>query len=108
MPAPVACCPSALTKQQREQSRALRSALATGILERTELPNGYAFELRPDDELFRTAAEWVTLERRCCPFLTFDLHWDANGLPLLSLTGPESTKAFLAAEMPELPVEPGA
>lgn len=104
---PIACRPGALTKEQRERSRQLRESLATATETTIELAAGYSFQLRPDDELFRKAAEWMTLERRCCPFLTFDLRWPPGDTvpPVLSVTGPEGTKSFLAAEMPELPVE---
>ena len=58
----------------------------------------------------RVVAEWLELERRCCPFLTFELRWAAgeDERARLTLTGPPGTKAFLAAELPALRVTPPA
>jgi len=46
----------------------------------------------------------LALERRCCPFLSFELHWKQgdDAAPWLRLTGPEGTKAFLEAAVPSL------
>jgi hypothetical protein len=105
---PIACRPAALTADERERSRILRNEIAAAASKTVELPNGYSFLLRGDPQVFRSAAEWITLERRCCPFLSFEIVWaqgDATA-PRLSLTGPAGTKGFLAAEMPELPSRP--
>lgn len=104
---PVACRPGALSKDDRERSRILRESVSKSITRKTELPSGYSFRLPADPGVFRRAAEWITLERRCCPFLTFDLRWGPGDdtPPSLAIMGPTGTKDFLAAEMPELPVE---
>lgn len=104
-PLPIACRPNALSKEERVRSQALRTELAAATTETSELPGGYSFRYRPDAALFQKAAEWIGLERRCCPFLSFELRWSEgdNVAPLLSVIGPEGTKEFLAAEMPELP-----
>ncbi len=104
---PIACRPHALSKDERARSQALRSELAAATAKTRELPAGYAFAYRADASLFQKAAEWIGLERRCCPFLTFELRWSQgdDAAPELLLTGPKGTKDFLAAEMPELPLE---
>lgn len=38
-----------------------------------ELQNGVSLTFPPDSILFRDVAEWISLERRCCPFLEFAL-----------------------------------
>lgn len=101
---PIACQPFALTAAERARSRDLRRALAAATREARSHGEGYAFRLRADPEVFRQAAEWITLERRCCPFLDFALRWPrAAPEPWLEVTGPAGTREFLAAEMPELP-----
>jgi hypothetical protein len=102
---PIACRPQALTKAEREHARALRTELAAATRRTTALANGYAFEYAADAILLQKAAEWISLERRCCPFLAFDLSWTQGeaSLPRLAITGPHGTKDFMAAEMPELP-----
>lgn len=104
---PIVCCPSALTDEERVRSRVLRAELAAATAETAAVQNGYAFQFSPDTAVFQKAAEWVSLERRCCPFLTFELVWSAGSTsrPCLKVTGPEGTSAFMAEEMPQLPVD---
>jgi hypothetical protein len=46
-------------------------------------------------------AEWMTMERLCCPFLTLQISASGNQPDwLLTLTGPEGTKPLLDAEFP--------
>lgn len=102
---PIACRPQALSKEERAQSQTLRTELASATMETKALPNGYAFRYCADAALFEKAAQWISLERRCCPFLSFELMWQEgdDAAPQLSITGPAGTKAFMAEEMPELP-----
>jgi len=44
-----------------------------------ELPNGYSFRLPNDIETIKGIAEWVNLERLCCPFFSFDLVSEREG-----------------------------
>jgi hypothetical protein len=83
-------------------ARARRQALAARLHAMTrevrERPNGYAFRY-PADALL-AAAEFVALERRCCPFFRFDLALEPDGGPLwLAVRGPAGAKAFLVAEL---------
>ncbi|HEY1533729.1 MAG TPA: hypothetical protein VGF76_06910 [Polyangiaceae bacterium] len=98
---PIVCRPSALTPNERKRSQALRRELASATQATLELAEGYAFLFRADVSLFQKVSEWISLERRCCPFLTFDLAWaPGDDIPSrLSVTGPVGTKAFMAAEM---------
>ena len=45
-----------------------------------ELPAGYEFALRAETSTILAAAEFISLERQCCPFLKFelDLHPDTS------------------------------
>jgi len=46
------------------------------------------------------AAEFISLEKLCCPFLAFRLDIDAEGGPVkLRLTGREGVKAFIREEI---------
>jgi hypothetical protein len=65
-----------------------------------ELSNGYAFELPNESDLLRLAAEFVTLERLCCPFFGFSIEIEREGGAVcLSLTGREGVKPFIMAEI---------
>jgi len=49
------------------------------------------------------AAEFISLERLCCPFLRFSLEVEPEGGPIwLRLTGREGVKAFIREEVGEL------
>lgn len=104
-PVPIVCRPDALSTEEKSRSQMLRTELSALIAETLETPDGYAFRYRAAPGVLEKAAAWITLERRCCPFLAFGLEWTAGEEvgPMLSIKGPHGTKAFLAAEMPELP-----
>jgi len=89
------CNVNALTSPERARSAALLSELRAAMAERTELDDGYAFRLR-DDASLAGVAEWIALERRCCPFFHFRLDVDGDAGPVwLRLTG-AGVKEFLA------------
>jgi hypothetical protein len=92
-----ACEMNALTKAERARHGELSHALLGAVVEKKELADGYGFRL-PADELTR-AAEWVSLERKCCPFFTFELEQARDGGPLwLRIKGTEGVKAFIKTE----------
>lgn len=65
-----------------------------------ELSNGYAVRFAYDAGLALELAEFMTLERRCCPFLTLAVELEASGGPMrLKLTGEDGVKPFLVAEL---------
>jgi hypothetical protein len=90
----------ALTPSDRERHAALTEELKSGARWIQELPCGYAFRFPDDRSLTRRVIEWVALERRCCPFLEFEILLGEEGEPvILRLTGREGVKEFLAAEL---------
>ena len=73
--------------------------LFTSLKQIRELPNGYEFRLDGQDVIVRTA-EFISLEKLCCPFLTFGLDVEAeNGSVWLRLTGRDGVKAFVREEI---------
>ena len=80
---------------ERARYQALRAAMRAAAQETRELSDGYAVRFRPDPGAFRDVAEWITMERRCCSFLTLALEWSEDQV-WLRLTGGEGVKAFLA------------
>lgn len=61
-----------------------------------ELPDGCAFQYAPDPALFLAAAEFITLESRCCSFYRFSLEKEpGEGAMWLRVTGPKDAKAFI-------------
>ena len=97
---PVACDLKALTAAERERRRTLVGALAQAIVACAELDHG--FELRVDSAKLNlpALAEWIALERRCCPFLNFTIELAAGDGPVtVALSGGDGVKDFLRAEM---------
>lgn len=94
---PFACNLNALTKTERARHQRLSKALRSGVEEEKELRDGYAFRLAP--RMFMTVAEWVSLERRCCPFFAFELEQSKDNGPLwLRITGAKGANEFMRAE----------
>ena len=70
----------------------------TGVQESRELPDGYALRIPSDAGAVMAAAEWITLDRLCCPFLSYTLEIEREGGPVwLRLTGRPGVKEFIQA-----------
>ena len=94
----LACRLDALDVAQRERRSILASRLAAQLIGIKELPDGYGLRFPGEPALCLEAAEFITLESRCCPFFRFELEVEPNGGPLwLRLTGGEGVKQFLEA-----------
>ena len=93
----LACRLDAFDAGERARHDELVLVLQKSVREVRELPDGYAFRLPGDARLLAEIGEWVALERRCCPFLDFDLRWSRSETdPWLRLTGAKGVKGFLA------------
>jgi hypothetical protein len=96
---PLACVPGAIPAAERPAHFALARRLFTeDAAERREWGEGYAFRFAAD--AFEPVARFVANERKCCPFLDFEITAEAAGPVWLRLTGPAGTRAFLDAELP--------
>ena len=97
---PIECDLSGINIHLRRRYEALRVEMRTAVQEARELPDGYAIRFPSEGSIFLAIAEWITLERLCCPFLRFALEMDSEGGPTwLRLTGREGVKEFLRAEL---------
>src|SRR5712691_13210321 len=96
----IACNLSALSPDQRAQLGEVQSQLRSMVREVRDLPDGYAFLLSaPEGSLVRVA-EFIELERRCCPFFKFELEvQEEGGVAWLRLKGRAGVKQFIAAEL---------
>ena len=95
MTKPVACDLNAIPAEQREGRIALTEALFAQVEERQVLSDGYVF--RFPATLLQTAAQFVSLERLCCPFFDFTLKVSGDDL-WLTMSGPEGAKELLEVE----------
>lgn len=97
---PIACNLTALNTEQRARRQALAQQMHAAAQEICELPDGYAFRFSADPALCLTVAEFMTLERLCCPFFAFALEMESEDGPMwLRLTGRDGVKPFLQAEL---------
>jgi len=97
---PLACDLGAFDAAERLRYDTLRGELAGARVGAEELPDGFAFLYPGEPDLFRKLAEWIILERRCCPFLSFSLRFDAEPPAVrLELVGGEGVKRFLQSQL---------
>jgi len=96
---PIACDMTVLSDVQRERHVATSRELFSTLKQIRELANGYDFRIDGPNVILQ-AAEFISLERRCCPFLNFEIEVEAeNGSVWLRLTGREGVKAFVREEI---------
>jgi len=94
------CNLAAMNAEQRARYRDVTQKIraTTPVIE--ELVDGYALRFDMDSSLCLVVAEFMTLERLCCPFLDLTLEVAREGGPMhLKLTGSEGVKSFLRAEL---------
>ena len=95
---PFACDMSAIEPGQREQHMDTAKELFRATTNVRELPDGYAFRLLDEPGVLVKVAEFVALERLCCPFFGFALEVEPEGGAIwLRLTGREGVKPFIRA-----------
>lgn len=67
-----------------------------------EVADGYRLELPLMEDLLVKAAQFIQLERLCCPFFSFSVELGSGATSFwLSLTGPAGVKPFIMAELGE-------
>ena len=95
----LACIPSAIPAAERKTHFDLARDLFTRrATERVPLPEGYGFRFEVGD--LEDVARFVANERKCCPFLTFQVEITAqSGSVWLRMTGPQGTREVLDAEL---------
>ncbi|HEX7333736.1 MAG TPA: hypothetical protein VF290_19700 [Pyrinomonadaceae bacterium] len=97
---PIACDMSALSLDQRERHIATSRQLFSNVQAIHELSSGYEFRLADDLSAIVSAAEFISVEKLCCPFLHFALEVNAESGPVfLRLTGREGVKDFIREEI---------
>ena len=104
-PSAFVCRLDALSSAERARHAELTARLIASARRVDGLPDGWAlsFDGGPDAGWL---IEWMARERRCCPFLDFDIDLGEPGEPaVLRLTGAPGVRDFIAAE---LGLEPAA
>ena|ERR1700675_5039668 len=94
---PLACNLGAFTPAERPRYDALRRKVAAAVIGKQDLRDGIALRIATDRILLAEVAEWISFERKCCPFFDFRLDIARDSGPItLSLTGRAGVKEFLA------------
>jgi hypothetical protein len=74
-------------------------SLQQQLVNRQELPNGFAYEFRGSDALMDELAEFVKTERQCSAFFEYKLSFGGEGAPAwLRLARPAGAKDFMGLE----------
>lgn len=92
--APVRCNLNALTPEERmEQSNAFKHLLPL-FVDRKELADGY--RLSGPAIPLPILTQWIDRERRCCPFLRFQVDFAPEQGPVsVTIRGPKGTRELL-------------
>jgi hypothetical protein len=97
---PIMCVLGSLDAKQLERHQALRQQLKEQTKEVRELPDGYALRLPAENSMILSVAEFITLERQCCPFFSFAIEVEGDkGALWLKLTGRDGVKEFLKSQL---------
>ena len=94
---PVACDMTAFSMDERQRYQTLRTKVMNAIEEVLETPSGFrgrvGQSVQPGE-----IAEWMSLERRCCPFLDLGLCLTGDRGQWLEMHGGPDVKELLRAE----------
>jgi hypothetical protein len=94
---PIACDLDAISAGDRPRYNELRKMLTASAIGKRELPDGIAVQISTEGMPLPQLAEWISFERKCCPFFDFRIEIaPASGPVWLSLTGRSGVKEFLA------------
>jgi hypothetical protein len=94
---PIACDMSALSTDERNRYDVLRRSITSATQERVRTPEGLRLRLNTSVPL-RDVAEWMALERRCCPFLHLRLDLPEDQDNWVELAGSSIAAASFISE----------
>jgi hypothetical protein len=93
------CNLKALSVKERARHMLLTLEIERARVETIELANGFAFRFQDGTVSLANLAEWVSAERKCCPFFDFEIELQGNNGPLwLKLRGKDGVKTFMQSE----------
>ena len=94
---PLACDLGAISTSDRPRYNELRRMLAAAVTGKRDLPDGIAVQISTERIALAQLAEWISFERKCCPFFEFRIDVArASGPVWVSLTGRAGVKEFLS------------
>ena len=100
---PFACVMDAIETEKRVPHLANARRLFNSVEEIRELESGYAFRFCNETEILTSLADFIALERLCCPFFGFNVDVESEGGAIwFSVTGRAGVKPFIQAEIGEI------
>jgi hypothetical protein len=101
--APFACNLKAFQPEERKEWRRLIDHVMMSVTAVKQLPDGYALTVDTKQASIVEVAQWIDLERKCCPFFNFEVSMHGeNGALTLALKGREGVKQFIAEDFHQL------
>ena len=84
----------------KERKATIASTIVSKAILAEEIENGYQFSFSYSEKMLLELAEFINIERQCCPFINFHLVLsnNSNNIVLL-LTGAEGTSEFIKYEL---------
>lgn len=96
---PLVCDLSAIDASNRIRHRDLLLRLRAASRDWRETTDGYSFRVVAEAMPLTDVAEWMGLERLCCPFLNLALQVAGGQEDWLTVTGPVGAKPIVKAEL---------
>jgi hypothetical protein len=96
----IACNIAAFDDSERRRYRDLAARVRAAFVARSEISEGFVFELAGGEISSLEIAEWIGMERRCCPFLSVELTASDGAGRFLTMTGPCGVKKLILSEFP--------
>jgi hypothetical protein len=94
---------------ERLRYGATRARIDAAVTSFVEVDRGYEFQLPGDDATLVLVADWIALERRCCPFFEFIVSIGGSDSSIrVALTGSPEVKRFLEEELRSRIVSPSS
>ncbi|ACV63337.1 hypothetical protein Dtox_2535 [Desulfofarcimen acetoxidans DSM 771] len=96
----IACCKFTFSEEEKNHYTQLRNKIFNDLIRTEELADGYSFIFSVSERDFlHDLADWIPLEKKCCPFLQFSVLINQDEYVRLQLTGPSEVKNFLLNEL---------
>lgn len=85
--------------RQVHHRHSLIQELKQAVQEKRELSDGYALRFPGEEQRCRKLTDFIAFERVCCPFLVFEMKFEAFGGPIwLHVMGPHGVKDVIQRE----------
>jgi hypothetical protein len=95
---PIAC---SLTQNELANRKNDIQGITTSFQAIRELSDGYALQYPSEKIWIENLVQFISQERACCPFFTFELVFEPAQGPLwLRIYGPEGTKSMIKDLLP--------